>query len=94
LSPGTAIYVFGIVPNIIPSNIAPAFRTVNLTFTLDGAVVEPGYTHLPDNSSGIDGIEYNVTMFVAEGLRNVSHTLVMRTASSPSVFLFDYALYT
>ncbi|KAJ7913973.1 hypothetical protein B0H13DRAFT_1612026 [Mycena leptocephala] len=88
---GTAIYVFGIVPNIIPRNVGAASRTVNLAFTLDGAVAEPGYLHLPDNSSGF---EYNVPMFVAEGLRNVSHTLVVRTASSPSVFQFDYALYT
>jgi hypothetical protein len=90
VSPGTAIYVFGIVPNTI-TNFGVAANTVNLTFTLDGAVAGPGYTHLPDNSSGI---EYNVPVFVADGLRNVSHTLVVRTASSPSVFLFDYAIYT
>ncbi|KAJ6589158.1 hypothetical protein B0H19DRAFT_922909 [Mycena capillaripes] len=87
---GSAIYLFGIVPNDVQNGISPKFSTVDLTFTLDG-VAYPGYTHLPDNSSGI---LYNVSFFVAEGLRNESHTLVARTASSPSIFLFDYALYT
>ncbi|KAJ6589145.1 hypothetical protein B0H19DRAFT_922787 [Mycena capillaripes] len=87
---GTAIYLFGIVPNTIPNGIGSDYMKVNLSFTLDGKPYF-GYTHEPDNSSSV---LYNVSLFSATGLLNESHTLVASTASTPSIFLFDYALYT
>ncbi|KAJ7147207.1 hypothetical protein C8R46DRAFT_918135 [Mycena filopes] len=83
---GTAIYMFGIVPNNIPR----AATHVNLTFTLD-SVPQTGYAHTPDNSSNM---AYAVPIFATSGLTNGSHTLVARTTNAPALFIFDYALYT
>ncbi|KAJ7463936.1 hypothetical protein FB451DRAFT_1042574 [Mycena latifolia] len=83
---GTAIYLFCIVPNTIPQIKTPT----NVTFTLDGVLIQGGYTHTPDSSSDIS---YNVSVLAAQGLENEPHTLIVRKASR-SLFLFDYAIYT
>ncbi|KAJ7024164.1 hypothetical protein C8F04DRAFT_738407 [Mycena alexandri] len=83
---GTAIYMFGIVPNTIPGSST----NFNLTFTLDD-VLHGGYMHNPDT---VNDIEYSVLMFAVADLTNGSHTLVAQAASAPSLFMFDYALYT
>ncbi|KAJ6558046.1 hypothetical protein B0H19DRAFT_126793 [Mycena capillaripes] len=82
---GTAIYLFGVVPNTIPF----ATTLVDLAFTLDGGSMGT-YTHIPDNSSDI---LYSVPIFNAENLSNEAHTLVAETTSN-SIFLFDFAMYT
>ncbi|KAJ7468724.1 hypothetical protein FB451DRAFT_1039118 [Mycena latifolia] len=84
---GTAVYLFCIVT---PNNIGGTIANTNLTFTLDDTLLPDGYTHMSDSSSPIS---YNVSVFAAEGLKNVSHKLIARTGS-PSLFLFDYAIYT
>jgi hypothetical protein len=82
---GTAIYFFGIVPNTVTA----AATIVNLTFILDGAV-HGSYTHIPDTSTNI---LYSVPMLSVDGLSNKAHTLVAQ-AASPSLIIFDFAMYT
>ncbi|KAJ7468722.1 hypothetical protein FB451DRAFT_1039112 [Mycena latifolia] len=80
---GTAISLFCIVPADDITNL------VNLTFTLDGQS-SGSYTHAPVGSKDI---AYSVPVLVAGELNNTAHTLIARTAS-PSLFIFDYAMYT
>ncbi|KAJ7662914.1 hypothetical protein B0H17DRAFT_1257583 [Mycena rosella] len=80
---GTAIYLFCIVPADDATNL------VNLTFTLDGTFTG-AYTHTPIGSKDIS---YLVPVLATGGFNNTPHTLVARTAS-PSLFIFDYAMYT
>ncbi|KAJ7483814.1 hypothetical protein B0H11DRAFT_1914677 [Mycena galericulata] len=80
---GTAIYLFGIVPNTVPF----ADTIVDLTFVLDGAFLG-SYTHTPDTSTTI---LYSVLMLSSSGLSNKTHTLLAQTAA---LFIFDYAIYT
>ncbi|KAJ7863235.1 hypothetical protein B0H13DRAFT_1638262 [Mycena leptocephala] len=82
---GTAIYFFGIVPNTVNA----ATTIVNLTFILDGAV-HGSYSHIPDTSTNI---LYSVPMLSVDGLSNKAHTLVAQ-AASPSLIIFDFAMYT
>ncbi|KAJ7232175.1 hypothetical protein B0H12DRAFT_202723 [Mycena haematopus] len=80
---GTAIYLFGIVPNTVPS----ASTIVDLTFFLDGASAG-SYTHTPDTSTTI---LYSVPLLSLSGLSNKTHTLLAQTTD---FFIFDYAIYT
>ncbi|KAJ7662906.1 hypothetical protein B0H17DRAFT_952938 [Mycena rosella] len=82
---GTAIYLFCIIPNTVPNSAT----TVSLAFTIDDTS-HGGYNHAPDASSDI---LYAVPVLSAEALSNEPHTLVARTAE-PSLFIFDYAMYT
>ncbi|KAJ7204701.1 hypothetical protein GGX14DRAFT_368389 [Mycena pura] len=84
-STGTAVYLFSIVPNTVPS----ATTFVNLQFTLDGAPVG-SFTHPPDSSSTF---EYSVPVLSLENLVNEPHTLVAEPDGT-SLFLFDFAIYT
>jgi hypothetical protein len=83
--PGTAIYLFCVIPNTIP------FTTtlVDLKFTLDGALIST-YTHIPDSSADI---LYSVPVLSSQDLSNEAHTLIAETASN-SLFVFDFAMYT
>ncbi|KAJ7440142.1 hypothetical protein FB451DRAFT_1344130 [Mycena latifolia] len=82
---GTAIYLFCVVPNTIPSTTT----FVNLQFTLDGVLIGT-YTHAPDSSTDI---LYSVPVLSSQNLKNEPHTLVAQTASN-SLFIFDFAIYT
>ncbi|KAJ7662904.1 hypothetical protein B0H17DRAFT_952932 [Mycena rosella] len=81
----TAINFFYIVPNTVPHS----FTAVSLTFTID-STSHGSYGHVPDASS--DTL-YVVLVLAAEGVTNEPHTLVARTVQ-PSLFIFDYAMYT
>jgi hypothetical protein len=85
---GTAIWVFGIVPNTLPYTDT----LVNATFSLDGATSDT-YVHHP-NSSSI--YLYNVPVYSKQGLDNVEHKLLITPTAGTdnSVFVLDYAIYT
>jgi hypothetical protein len=87
--PGTAVYLFCIVPNTVPG---AGSSTVNLTFTLDGQS-DGTFLHQPD---GTQNIIYNVPVYARTSLDNKPHTLVMSPVAgiNSSLVLFDYAVYT
>ncbi|KAJ7245452.1 hypothetical protein C8J57DRAFT_1082236 [Mycena rebaudengoi] len=84
---GTAVYLFSIIPNLTPSDPLVDY---NLTFTLDD-MLSGTFMHLAQNT--LNDISYHVPIFASTGLASQPHTLIARTAS-PSIFIFDYAIYT
>ncbi|TDL24135.1 hypothetical protein BD410DRAFT_109396 [Rickenella mellea] len=85
---GSAIYVYGILANHIPSTTT----ATNLTFTLDGAVVGT-FVHVPDNSSNF---VYNVPFYANSSVPLGEHTLHIESnaVTQSALVLFDYAVYT
>ncbi|KAH9897649.1 hypothetical protein C8Q73DRAFT_365518 [Cubamyces lactineus] len=85
---GTAVYVFNILPNTVPSN-APTLT--NLSFSLDG-VYAGQFVHIPDSTSTV---LYNVSIFAASDLANTAHVLTVSVqGENASHVLFDYLVYT
>ncbi|KAI0722586.1 hypothetical protein C8Q76DRAFT_719274 [Earliella scabrosa] len=85
---GTAVYVYSLIANDIP----PTKTFMNTSYIIDGETMGE-YIHSPDASQ--DPVLYNVLVFHRTGLPNSPHTLIMSaTGDTPSVILFDYALYT
>jgi hypothetical protein len=89
LSPGTAIYVFFILPNFAAdSDLA---SNVRCDFFLD-RVAAGSFTHDSDGSSNF---QYNATVFSKTGLEDGDHVLLIETKGPDSaVIIFDFALYT
>ena len=86
--PGTAVYVYNIIPNYLPGGAA---TLVNISFALDGETVG-NFLHNPDSSSDF---LYNQLVYANASLSVSHHTLVMSASGrSPSVIVFDYLLYT
>ncbi|ETW77817.1 hypothetical protein HETIRDRAFT_326292 [Heterobasidion irregulare TC 32-1] len=86
---GTAVYAFGIMGN----DFGPGVTTLtNLSVVLDQLTVG-NFVHSPTNSTDI---QYNASIFAVQNLENIPHQLVITANSSeaPSLFLFDYAIYT
>jgi hypothetical protein len=87
---GTAIWVYGIVPN----TIGASDTNMNVRFVLDD---DPRFTdeflHLPNSSNVLD---YNHELYSRQDLANSEHSLVMTLVpgKEPVVLLFDYAIYT
>jgi hypothetical protein len=84
--PGTAIWIFGIVPNTIQD----ATTIINVSFALDEATPQ-SYFHSPDTPGTY---LYDVLVYSKQGLENVEHKLLRTptTGTSNSLFLFDYAI--
>jgi hypothetical protein len=84
--PGSAIYIFGIVPNQVP-NVS---TLVDVRFLLDGEFVTP-YRHEPEIT---DQIFYNVPLYVNQSLPHGRHELVIQPMAQPdqSIFVFDKAV--
>nr|VWO98412.1 Chitin synthase C [Ganoderma boninense] len=86
--PGTAVYVYSVVPNFLPNG---AITLVNVTFALDGETVGQ-FFHAPDSSSEI---LYSHLVYANASLSDAVHTLVMSAAGSErSLIFFDYLVYT
>ncbi|KAI0333969.1 hypothetical protein GY45DRAFT_1334484 [Cubamyces sp. BRFM 1775] len=85
---GTAVYVFNVLPNTVPS-LTATFS--NLSFGLDG--VDAGqFVHIPDSTSNI---LYNVSVFTAVNLANAPHVLTINVQGQNACHvLFDYLVYT
>ncbi|TDL24130.1 hypothetical protein BD410DRAFT_719758 [Rickenella mellea] len=85
---GTAIYVFGIIAN----KVSGATTLTNITVVLDGKRVG-SFVHTPDNTNTL---KYNVLLYGSPSIpRNNHHvTLQLNGATSTSLLLFDYAIYT
>ncbi|EED84926.1 predicted protein [Postia placenta Mad-698-R] len=85
---GTAIWVFGVVPN----NVLYATTFVNISFELDGHTVGT-FSHLPSES---DAYQYNVTLYSNTSLEDAQHTLIItpRRDVNASYMAFDWAMYT
>ena len=85
---GTAIYVYNVLANTVPSTDT----LTALEFTLDGTMVGTFY-HVPTT---LLAYEYNVSVYANETLPNVDHELVIQAAevAYPVLILFDYAIYT
>ncbi|KAJ7063635.1 hypothetical protein C8F01DRAFT_1368151 [Mycena amicta] len=88
---GTGIYVFCIVPPVLPG-VVSRYR---LNYTLDSS----GSSGTPTTGNfSLDPISrtdytYNLPVVSMSGLSNGAHTLLVST-NDASVFLFDYAVYT
>ena len=82
---GSAVYVFNILPNTLPSTIT----TANISFSIDGEDVYR-FFHSPESGTTI---LYNQLVYRNTTLKDGPHTLTM-TAGSNSLVLFDYLLYT
>jgi hypothetical protein len=87
---GTAIWIYGVV---MVDGSPNAFKT-ELGFNLDN---EPRVDSNP-SSTGPGNFTYDYVMYSREGLQNTQHTLVVNPAPAeghkPTLFLFDYAIYT
>lgn len=85
---GTAVYVYGIIANMITGIIT----LTNLTFLIDG-IPSGTFSHYPTTSTVF---EYNVLLYSNTSLQNAEHTIVMNASSDPnaSLVLFDYLVYT
>ncbi|KAF9821387.1 hypothetical protein IEO21_00633 [Rhodonia placenta] len=85
---GTAIWVFGVIPNYVPY----ATTYVNISFELDGHTVG-SFSHIPSES---DAYQYNVTLYSNTSLKDAQHTLTMtpRRDVNASYMAFDWAMYT
>lgn len=85
--PGTAVYVYNVVPNTIPG----ANTFMNISFAIDGETVGQ-FLHVPDS---ISEIMYNHLVYANTTLSDSPHTLVMSASGSNESFIFfDYLLYT
>ncbi|KAM5543079.1 hypothetical protein V8D89_003463 [Ganoderma adspersum] len=86
--PGTAVYVYNVVPNTLPG----ANTFVNISFVLDGEFVGR-FLRVPDATSEI---LYNHLVYANASLSaDVPHTLEMSaTGGNESLIFFDYLLYT
>ena len=82
---GSAVYVFNILPNTLPSTITIA----NISFSIDGEDVYQ-FLHSPESGTTI---LYNQLVYRNTTLSDGTHILTM-TAGSNSLVLFDYLLYT
>ena len=88
---GVAVYVYGITPNSMSAGRTDVTTFMNLSFVLDDEHVG-NYVHQPNESSVV---EYNVPVYVNTSLSNGGHSLLIQFGgSSPSLFLFDYVVYT
>ncbi|KAJ7684402.1 hypothetical protein DFH06DRAFT_1027286 [Mycena polygramma] len=85
---GTAVWVFCIVPPLLPNNIT----RYNLSFNLDSGAHLGRFVYSPTGGEFL----YNVPVVSLPSLPNASHSLLISTddSISGSVFLFDYAVYT
>ncbi|KAJ8487593.1 hypothetical protein ONZ51_g4084 [Trametes cubensis] len=85
---GTAVYVYNILPNTVPSN-APTLT--NLSFSIDGDYAGQ-FVHIPDSTSTV---LYNVSIFASTNLANAAHVLTISVqGENASHVLFDYLVYT
>ena len=88
--PGTAVYVYNIIPNTFPDGSS---TLVNISFALDGKTVGE-FKHFPNASSEIS---YHQLVYSHTNLSDSSHTFIMSASgidSEPSLILFDYLVYT
>ncbi|KAI0713164.1 hypothetical protein C8T65DRAFT_161851 [Cerioporus squamosus] len=86
---GTAVYVYNLVTNAIPGTTT----FTNLTFVLDGTEVGH-YAHTPQNDAA-STILYRTLVYQNDSLTYASHMLSIEASGpTPSVVLFDYAIYT
>ncbi|PIL32315.1 hypothetical protein GSI_05561 [Ganoderma sinense ZZ0214-1] len=85
---GTAVYVYNIIGNQIPSTIT----FTNLTFWINSDLVG-SYVHPPENTAGF---EYGVLVYANTSLPNGQHFLTIRAGGGPnaSLILFDRLVYT
>ncbi|KAI0754139.1 hypothetical protein C8Q80DRAFT_1067193, partial [Daedaleopsis nitida] len=86
---GTAVYAY----NIIANYIEWIDTLTNLSFILDGEDTHRPYVHSPTSSTDY---EYDVNIFTQENLENTDHVLEIHGVgdTTPSLVLFDYAIYT
>nr|VWO99247.1 Siderophore exporter MmpL4 [Ganoderma boninense] len=82
---GSAVYVYNILPNTLPSTITLA----NISFSVDGEYVDR-FIRAPDSGSTI---LYNQLVYHNTTLNDGPHSLTM-TAGDNSLVLFDYLIYT
>lgn len=88
---GSAIYIYNIIVNQVPSSTGPVTTATNLSFHIDGVNVGQ-FTRAPDDSKNV---LYNVPVYVNTSLENKQHTMQIRASGkSSSLILFDYAQYT
>jgi hypothetical protein len=101
--PGTAIYVYGVLPSKAAvmhtsNNDQRVENTTMITFMLDDQPSGPGYSStLLD--LGSEQFKYNVPVFTITGLTNEWHKLDISVPATgegggANGFLFDYAKYT
>ncbi|TBU58177.1 hypothetical protein BD310DRAFT_906747 [Dichomitus squalens] len=84
--PGTAVYVYNILPNTLPGGVS---SHTNLLFSIDGETVGQ-FSHVSDSSAKF---LYNQLVYWNASLSKTTHTLVMR-ADVGSLVIFDYMIYT
>ncbi|KAG7094175.1 hypothetical protein E1B28_007784 [Marasmius oreades] len=94
---GTALSVWCILPNPIPSSDPTSLTSAPTTiytvlFILDGVVLAENFTHISGSS---DIFQYNVSIFSIENLSNKIHSfrMVISSTDPSSSVLFDYATY-
>ncbi|KAH8102718.1 hypothetical protein BXZ70DRAFT_802396 [Cristinia sonorae] len=81
---GTAVYVYFILQKL---------QLTDVDVSIDGGPAS-NFNHVIDATSNVE-FDFNVPIFVQEGLLNGEHTFTV-TASGPNfvLMLFDYAIYT
>ncbi|KAI0760712.1 hypothetical protein C8Q74DRAFT_1372525 [Fomes fomentarius] len=85
---GTAVYAY----HVLAPQINGTDTITNLSFTLDGAPVDPGFIWVPAASD--QAYQYNIPVYVNESLANTEHTFVIHLVGPVSLGLFDYVIYT
>ncbi len=85
----TAVYAY----HVLAPQISGTDTITNLSFTLDGAPVDPEFIWVPPAASG-QAYQYNVPVYVNESLENTEHTFVIHLVGPVSLGLFDYVIYT
>ena len=86
--PGTAVYVYYILPNTLPGQIGYRIST-NLSFSMDGETVGR-FSHISDSSITF---LYNQLVYSNTSLSNATHSLVI-IPDLGSLLIFDYLIYT
>ncbi|KAL7285155.1 hypothetical protein ACG7TL_000247 [Trametes sanguinea] len=85
---GTAVYVYNLIANTVPS----VSTETNLSFSIDGTYMGQ-YIHIPDPYQ--PKIIYNVSVFSHTRLANQTHFIEIRASGSKaSLILFDRIVYT
>ncbi|KAJ7166724.1 hypothetical protein C8R46DRAFT_1219116 [Mycena filopes] len=89
-SPGTAVYIFCIQPlGLVTSPAAPP-SLMNVSFSLDGALIS---TFVHQGSPTASGFSASVNVFAKSGLVDGPHALQLSLAPK-SVFILDYMVVT
>ena len=87
---GSAVYVYNIIANALPSESATTLTQVN--FFIDNDLVG-NYEHVPQNTGPT--FEYGVLVYANASIPYGAHNFIM-SAQGPntSLILFDYMMYT